>query len=108
MLNECGLEDVVNDYMSVNSVFNAYSFENDLTCFHLSFRINLFNSMKRSSLAWTLYLKKVFSYNFCITKQRIQYNSFEIFLSCSLWCDVYLQFLYLIYIINYVLYLTEC
>lgn len=52
--------------------------------------------------------EKVFSYNFRITKQRIQYISFEIFLSCSLWRDVYLQFLYLIYIINYVLYLTVC
>ena len=60
MLNECGLEDVVNDYMSSNSVFNAYSFENDLRWFCLSFRINLFNSMKRSSSAWTLYLKRCF------------------------------------------------
>ena len=49
-LNECGLEDVVNDYMSSNPIFNGYSFENDLTWFHLSFRINLFNLMKRSSL----------------------------------------------------------
>ncbi|RVW49634.1 Methylthioribose kinase [Vitis vinifera] len=30
-LNECGLEDVVNDYMSSNPIFNGYSFENDLT-----------------------------------------------------------------------------